>query len=109
MQRTILGLISVACFVAAAVLFARETGVDDSFARSIAIRIGLITFAWWLAYPDFAKMPKWMMVVFAVLVLVVAVRPKLIPLAILALIAYAVLRPRVKRLAEAVANEQRNQ
>jgi hypothetical protein len=108
MHRTILGLISVVCFVAAAVLYGQETNSDDSFARSIAIRIGLITTAWWLAYPDFAKMPKWVMVVFAVLVLVVAVRPKLIPLAVLALIAYAVLRPRVKRLAEVVANEQRN-
>jgi hypothetical protein len=109
MQRTLLGLISLGCFAVAVVLYARGDAADTAFAMATSVRIGMITAAWWLAFPSFANMPRWVMVVTGVLALIVAVRPRLIPLAVLAIIAYGLLKPRVKQLAKAVADEQRKQ
>ncbi|MCA9100822.1 MAG: hypothetical protein KDA63_06730 [Planctomycetales bacterium] len=91
----------------AAVLYS-VTATDVSFAAAVALRVGLITLAWWLAYPSFAKMPRWLLLVIGALLIVVAIRPRTVLFAGLVLIAIALLRPRVKQLADAVAEQQRH-
>ncbi len=65
---------------------------------SACLRVGLVMAALWLALPD-TRQPanRWLMIGVLLLAVLLAIRPKLIPLAIVILIAMAILRPRGTR------------
>ena len=59
-------------------------------------RVGLMMAALWLAIPDMERLSPWIFGVALALVVVVAVRPRLLPFAIVAVVVLAFLRPRIR-------------
>ena len=64
---------------------------------SACCRVGALMAALWLAYPDMHRVPTWLWgTLFAILV-VVAIRPRTVFLAVPIIVALAILRPRIGR------------
>ena len=99
MRRTALGIIAVASVALAAVCFsvaqAHPSGGLDGFASS-ALRVGVLLGLIWLALPNLQRLPQnWVMGTLAAL-LIIAIQPKLVLYAVVALFAVAFLRSRWK-------------
>jgi hypothetical protein len=60
-------------------------------------RGGALAAVAWLAYPDIRRMPGWLWGVLLAILVVVAIRPRTVLLAIPVIVALAILRPRFGR------------
>jgi hypothetical protein len=96
MQRTALGTIALILFVAAAGLWILEPS-RSSPAAGACVRIGTVLLALWLALPQLAMLPRWMMFLFFGAAAVVCYNPKALLFALPVLVLVAVLRPRLGR------------
>lgn len=93
-QRQILGALAIALVVVGAAL--ALTGAERQDMAGMCVRIGLILGAAWLALPDLQRPgAKWLFAAIGVFAFVVAKFPKLTIYAGIALVAIAVLRPRI--------------
>lgn len=93
MHRPTVGLIALALLAGAAGCYWfgwGSLGLETAFWR-----VGVVMALLWLALPDLARVRSkfWIIVILAV-ILVAALRPKLLPLAVLFCVAYAFLRLR---------------
>jgi hypothetical protein len=57
-------------------------------------RLGAVMAVWWLAYPDLARWPPWLLAVIPVLLIVLARWPRCMLLVIPVIAVLAILRPR---------------
>ena len=97
MRRHAIGVIAILLTAAAAALWIWPTGEANEALLGPFFRVGLLMGVLWLAYPDVERLPAWSVALFPVMLLVVAIRPKLILLAIPVILALAILRPRSAR------------
>ena len=100
MHRPTLGALAVLFLVGALVLWLvfpqhAEKGIW------ILIRIGAMFGVLWLAHPQLERVPRFLWIGIFVTAVVLGVRPKLLPVVLLILIAIAILRPRRGRGASA--------
>jgi hypothetical protein len=96
MRRVVLGILAIA-FVGGGVAAYYFGWFEDSYAIGAgAIRIGLVLGAFWLAWPQLARIPWWFVQAGLVGTLVVAVRPKAAVLVLPILAALWMIRPRKK-------------
>jgi hypothetical protein len=92
MHRPTIGIIAIVLLTAAAIL-AIVQPENEALAPG-CLRIGLVMGALWLAQPQLARLPGWLMAGAVIVILVTALRPKLFLVAIVVLVAVAILRPR---------------
>ncbi|MBI2825164.1 MAG: hypothetical protein HYX69_10800 [Planctomycetia bacterium] len=100
MQRTILGIVALALLaVGLAILVVPQEEGDARNAAAVCLRSGTILAALWLALPDvMTPRSRWVVLALIVAVFFLARSPKLIPLILAALVAFALLRPRIAAL-----------
>lgn len=73
-------------------------------------RVGLVMAVLWLALPQTRRLQPWLVGTLLAGAILVAIRPKLIPLALVVLVLFAVLRPRRKwRRGEAEGRRQKDE
>ncbi len=96
MRRHILGILATAFLLLAAAVWLWSPAGHEAL-MGIALRVGAVLAAWWLAYPDLDRLPGWLLVLLPVVVLLVLRQPKLLLLLIPALIILALIRPRPRR------------
>lgn len=88
--------IALLAISAALFLFSDADALDSGWQQLTAacLRVGLTMGALWLAWPQLERLPSWLIVgVFTGLVLL-ALRPKLFPVALVIAIGVSILRPR---------------
>ena len=68
----------------------------EIFALGAFVRVGAIMAVLWLAYPDVKRLPPWIWGTFPVLLVILAVRPRWLLVAVPLVIALAVLKPRIR-------------
>jgi hypothetical protein len=97
MRRHILGFLAAMLLVGAA--FFRFYPPPESMLQldAFCCRLGALFAAWWLAWPDLARLPGWIMATMPVLAIVVVRWPKLLFLVIPAMLVIAILKPRSGR------------
>lgn len=102
MHRPTVGVLAVLLVFAG--FAAPQFDLDPALAKQLQAacwRVGLLLGAVWLAHPVLWRLQSGpVMWALAVLVVVLAIRPRLFPLAIGVLLAFALLRPRVKKALE---------
>ncbi len=95
MHRPTVGIIAVVLLVSAAALWAWPIDWDGNKALlGACVRIGTVMAAIWLAHPQLVRLPSWAPEVVVVVAIVVALRPKLIVVALPLLLLLLWLRPR---------------
>lgn len=95
MRRPMIGIIALVLLTAAVVLAVRPLDWGGHQALLAAcVRVGAVMTALWLAYPQVSRLPKWIVPTVLIAAIVVAIRPKLIVIAVPLLVALVVLRPR---------------
>jgi hypothetical protein len=99
MHRPTLGVIALVLLVAGAVGQLRPS--SDAGVQQVLIgfwRVGFVLAALWLALPQTRQLPnKLLLLAILVIALVLATRPKLLPLLLGFMLLFAVLRPRIQR------------
>jgi hypothetical protein len=90
MRRHIVGVIALALFAAGAVFRVWPHPELEPFCW----RLGAITAAFWLAYPDLLRLPAWLLAALPVLAIVLARWPKCLLLVIPVFVVLAILKPR---------------
>jgi len=94
MNRPLVGILAIVLLAIGGVLLVWRPIESEAF-TSAFVRIGLVLAALWLALPDTRRpASRWLMIGVLLLAVLLAIRPKLIPLAVVILIAMAILRPR---------------
>jgi hypothetical protein len=63
---------------------------------SACCRLGPFMAVLWVAYPEVRRMPAWLVAAIPLLIVLLAVRPKLFLIALPVVIALAILRPRAR-------------
>jgi len=90
-----IGIIAVGLLVSAVVLMIGEfEGAAVVQLRAACIRVGVAMSALWFAYPRLGRLPGWLITSLLALTLVVAVRPRLLPLAAVLGVVLLIVRPR---------------
>jgi|SRR5215469_9606434 len=93
MHRPTVGLIALVLLAGAASCYLfgwGSEGLENAFWR-----VGVVMALVWLALPELLRVRnKFLLAAFLGLILVTALRPKLLPLALLFCVVYAILRPR---------------
>lgn len=104
-SRPLVGILTVACFVGAAVVFWRYP--DEELWLSGFIRVGLLMSAFWLALPTRSRPAAWSRVsplTFVLLLLGLVILPRypryIIPIGLVVAVAALILRPRNRRAIE---------
>jgi hypothetical protein len=95
MQRHTLGILAAMLLVAGIVLgvgpWKQET---VELVQAAGLRVGLLLGAGWLAYDDLSRLPPWLLPLWIGMIVVVAWRPRLFPLALVVGAALLLLQPR---------------
>ena len=95
MHRPTVGIIAIVLIGSAVALWARPLQWDGYAALlGACVRIGAVMAAIWLAHPQLVKLPSWVPGVVVVAAIIVALRPKLIFIALPLLLLLLWLRPR---------------
>ncbi len=98
MHRPTVGTVALVLLGAAVALWARSPDWDrEQVLLAACVRIGLVMGAIWLAHPQLIKLPAWLPNVMLVVAIVVALKPKLIVIAVPLLLLLLWLRPRSGR------------
>ena len=98
MHRPTVGIIALVFLGSALALWGWPPDWDDNrFLLAASVRIGLVMAALWLAHPQLVKLPAWLPNIILVAAIVVALRPRLIVIAVPLLLLLLWLRPRVSR------------
>ena len=96
MRRHLIGIIALLSLlgaVASEIKIWQPSGV----LQSGLYRGGVVAAVAWLAYPDVRRMPGWLWGMLFGILVVVAIRPRAVLLAVPIIIALAILRPRIGR------------
>ena len=95
MHRPTVGIIAVVLLASAAALWVWPLDWDGYDALlGACVRIGAVMAAIWLAHPQLVKLPLWLPEAVVVVAIVVALRPKLIIVALPLILLLLWLRPR---------------
>ena len=95
MHRPTVGIIALAFLGGALALWVRPLDWDGYLAMlGACVRIGLVMGAIWLAHPQLVKLPAWLPNVMLVAAIGVALKPRLIFIAVPLLLLFFWLRPR---------------
>jgi len=95
MHRPTIGIIALVLLASALLLWLRPLDWGGQQALLAAcVRVGVVMSALWLAHPQVSRLPAWFLPTLLVAAIVVAIRPKLIVLAVPLIIALCILRPR---------------
>jgi hypothetical protein len=95
MHRPTVGIIALALLLAWAALFQWPIGSEGNEAlQGACLRVGVVMAALWSALPQLRRVPGWLVSLVVALGLIVAVRPRLILLAVPVLLVVWLLRPR---------------
>ncbi len=95
MHRPTVGTVALVLLGAAVALWARSPDWDrEQVLLAACVRVGLVMGAIWLAHPQLVKLPTWLPNVMLVVAIVVALKPKLIVIAVPLLLLLLWLRPR---------------
>ena len=93
MRRHVLGLLAmVFLFLAGALLL--WGGEQTAGYEGMAWRVGTLMAVWWLAYPDIRRLPAWLLIAVPLLVVILAVRPRLALVLVPIVLLIALVRPR---------------
>jgi hypothetical protein len=95
MRRNAVGIIALVLLAGAAYFwfFPPESAAMLNLEAAFR-RVGLLMGAWWLAYEEVQRLPNWAWTAIPVLIVVLALRPRLFLVAIPVIIILAILRPR---------------
>lgn len=97
MNRTAVGLTAIGFLVCGAALYVWPQNWESyPLVLSACVRVGAVLGAIWLAHPQLNRMPDWLFALGVAAMLLAAIRPKVILIAIPILILIALLRPRSK-------------
>ncbi len=96
MQRHLLGITALLLIFLGATLYLMDS--DDNrteMASGMSVRIGVVMASLWLAWPQLvvlrAKVPTWLLWAIVGILLTICVRPKLLPVVVIAIIALVAL------------------
>jgi hypothetical protein len=94
MQRSIIGILALVLLAAS--LLSWVWPAAEAFVQfdGFCVRLGAILAVWWLAYPDLARLPAWILAGVPVLVIILARWPRFFWLFIPVVVVLAVLKPR---------------
>jgi hypothetical protein len=97
-RRRILGVVAFAFLAAGAALWFWQPPDAIRQFETLCWRMGTLLGAWWLAWPDLSRLPRWLLLALPVLGLIVVLRPRVFLMPVFwvmaaALVAIAVLRP----------------
>lgn len=99
MRRHIIGIFALLLLIGSGIfLFNPEAGEKLTPLMAACFRLTPVLILLWLAYPELERMPWWIWLVVPGTLLVLAWRPKLIPIALPILIIIGILRPRKKKV-----------
>ena len=98
MRRIAVGIIAIVLFVGVAyfLLYPPEGALETQL-EAACWRVGALMAAIWLAYPEVARLPGWLLGMVPILGLILALKPRYLLLAVPIVIAMAILKPRVRR------------
>jgi hypothetical protein len=96
MRRHLIGLLAFLLWLGAAWfwLWPPEGSAVAAQLESACWRMGALAAVIWVAYSDIHRMPRWLWSIFLLVLVAVALRPRLTVLAIPLIIALAILRPK---------------
>ena len=98
MRRIAIGIIAVLLFVGAVYFHVcPPAGAAWTQLEAACWRVGALMAVVWLAYPEVARLPGWLLGVVPILGVVLALRPKYLLIAVPIVIAMAILKPRARR------------
>ena len=100
MRRVAIGIISLLFLTVGIGLYTRTPETGSAFLEALTgalVRVGVVMFTLWLAYPQVSRIPPWIFGGVFVGAAVVAIRPRLIFLVVPVLFAFWLLRPRGSR------------
>lgn len=98
MRRHLIGIIALLCLVGTVAFEIRPPeGAWDTVLQGGCSRGGALAAVVWLAYPDVRRIPGWLWSMLLAVLVVVAIRPRTVLLAIPLIIILAILRPRAGR------------
>lgn len=97
-RRAIIGILALMFLTASVVLYIG----DDSFSiseqlRGSLVRIGAILAVLWIAYPDLSRLRPASMVAVVIAIVLVLRWPRLLPVVLIGLALFAILKPREKK------------
>ena len=97
MRRHAIGIIAVLLLGTAGTLWLWPIVDDGSQVIGAAcLRVGVLMAVLWIAYTDVQRIPAWVLGVVPVLMVLVALRPRLFPYVVPIVLFIAILRPRKK-------------
>jgi hypothetical protein len=96
MHRPTVGVLAIVVLLLGAILSLVGVGDEAQAWGAGLVRVGLALGALWLALPELKRLPRWVLVAAAVLLVVLARFPKQFFVAIVVAVAFAILRPRVR-------------
>jgi len=99
MRQHVLGILGLILLVGA-VYFRYWPMADERWqvwTLSACTRLGPVLVILWFAYDDLQRVPRWLLPVVLIVLIVLAIRPKLLLLAVPVLVALAILRPRFEK------------
>jgi hypothetical protein len=94
MRRHLVGIVSLLLLLGATVAWFSTAAGQYAELEAMAWRVGAFLAVCWLAYPDVDRLPGWLLAALPIFVVAIAVRPRLVLLAIPALIVLALIKPR---------------
>ena len=97
-RRNLVGIVALVSLLGAAAMVVWPP--DTLWAESVRaglLRGGTLAAVVWLAYPDMCRLPAWLWVALLAILVVVAVRPRTILVAVPIILILAILRPRFGR------------
>jgi hypothetical protein len=96
-RRHLIGIIALLSLLGAVTFWVWPQGASDGALPSGLCKGGVLAAIVWLAYPDVRRIPAWLWSVLLGILVVVAIRPKMVFFAIPIIIALAILKPRARR------------
>jgi len=99
-RRHLIGLIALALLVGAVYFWLHPSAAESAWGLQLQAacwRLGALTSILWLAWPQLHRVPPWVFGAILVPLLILAVRPRLIFLAVPIVIVLAILRPKFGR------------
>jgi hypothetical protein len=98
LRRHLIGLIAIASLLAAAALWMWPPEATwRATVHAGLVKAGVLAAIVWLAYGDVRSIPGWLWSILLGILVVVALRPKMVLFAVPIIIALAILRPRARR------------
>lgn len=95
-MRSAIGLIAISLLVIGAISLAFGVGEGQQLGGP-CLRVGIAMGLVWMSHPQLRRLPSWLPWAVIVAAIVLAMRPKLIPLVLVAAMVAWVLRPRGSR------------